>query len=284
MIEHSRATAQNSYLTLAAIAALAFITACVSHEAVGHGGTCLARGAHITLLSSVYFHCSDGGGIVDAMGPLMNLVVGTICWVLLRSWPARWENGRRFLVFAMAFNLFWGSGYFIHSAVTDSGDWAFVLRDLALQPVWLWRCLMGALGVFLYYCSLELVDRNLPRGTPTLLPYLVAGIVSCLAVLFFAGPTLPALIEAARESFGAGIGLLILAYRHSRRARPTSSTSVIPRSNGWLIASAVITLAFLFTLAGASSPPTPNERSPRVYFTVISVLTEFAMKQFSCAA
>src|SRR5258708_35955427 len=56
------------YGTLAAIAAVAFIVACVSHEAVGHGGMCLAVGGRIALLTSVYFHCANGGPITHAAG------------------------------------------------------------------------------------------------------------------------------------------------------------------------------------------------------------------------
>jgi hypothetical protein len=151
-------------------------------------------------------------------------------------------------VFAMAFNFLWGAGYFVFSAVTNVGDWAFVLRDLALQPSWLWRFLMGTIGVFLYYCSVQLVASHLPQGTPLVVPYLVAGMVSCFAALFFAGPMLPAMREAAQESFGAGIGLLLLSYRNSRRPESSPTVEFVIHSNGWLLASAFATLAFIATL------------------------------------
>jgi hypothetical protein len=238
----------HSYATLAAIAALAFIVACVGHEAFGHGGMCIALSGHVTLLSSVYFQCSKASPLIDAAGPLMNLVLGAMCWIVLRHWPSLSAHWRLFLVFAMAFNLFWGSGYFIFSAVTNTGDWAFVLRDLGFEPNWLWRCLMGALGVVTYSRSIRLAAFYLPPGTPLLVPYLVAGIVSCLAALCFDGPTLPALREAAQESFGASVGLLLLAYRNSTRAESTSSIVFVHHSSGWLITSVLVTLAFVATL------------------------------------
>src|SRR5205085_10953058 len=115
-----------SYATLAAIAALAFIVACVAHEAVGHGGTCIAAGGHITLLTSVYFHCANGGLLPSAAGPLINLAVGSILWATLRrAWSLLSAHWRLFITLAMAFNLFWGAGYFVYSAVTDMSDWAF---------------------------------------------------------------------------------------------------------------------------------------------------------------
>lgn len=238
----------HSYATLGAIATFAFIIACVAHEVVGHGSMCIIVGGHITLLTSVYSHCSNGGWLTSAAGPLMSLAVGALFWAILWSaLPALSIHWRLFMVFAMAFNLFWGAGYFVKSAVTNDGDWAFVLRDLALQPNWLWRCLMGALGVYLYYRSIQLIAFYLPSGTPLVVPYLVAGAVACLAALFFDGPTLPALREAAQEGFGA-VGLLLLAYWNSRRAVPPSSIVFVSHSNGWLITSVMITLAFIATL------------------------------------
>jgi hypothetical protein len=107
MLMATKATSQ-SYATLAAIAALAFIVACVAHGAVGHGGICLGVGGHVALLTSIYF----GSPSTDV------------------------AQCAFFCGLAMAFNLFWGAGYLIYSAVTNSGDYAFVLRDLALEPNW----------------------------------------------------------------------------------------------------------------------------------------------------
>jgi len=237
----------HSYSTLGAIAAVAFIVACVAHEAIGHGGMCLAVGGRITLLTSVYFHCTNGGPLTDAAGPLMNLIVGAACWSLARNRPLA-SQSRLFFVLAMAFNLFWGAGYFIFSAVTNTGDWAFVLRDLSLEPRWLWRLLMGALGVGVYVRSARAVASEVPPGTSLVWPYLVAGVVSCVAALFFAGPALPAVREAAQESLGAAVGLLFLTYRSSKQAHALPTPSLVAHSNGWLLFSALVTMLFFLVL------------------------------------
>lgn len=234
--------------TLIAIAALAFIAACVAHEAIGHGGMCLATGAHITLLTSVYFHCSIGSPLTDAAGPAMNLVVGAAGWLALEGWSMPSPQWRIFLVFTMAFNLFWGAGYFVFSAVTDTGDWAFVLRDLSLQPRPLWLFLSGVLGICLYSGSVQLVARQLPQRIPLLAVYLAAGFVSCVAALFFTGPLWPALREAAMESFGAAVGLLFLARRTSWQGAPAVLETIVARSNRWLGVSAFVVPVFVATL------------------------------------
>ena len=242
-----RSPCTHSHSTLVAIAAFAFIIACVAHEAIGHGGACLAVGGRITLLTSVYFHCTNGGPLTDAAGPLMNLVVGTACWLYLRTRFVS-SNLRLFLAFAMAFNLFWGAGYFILSAITNTGDWAFVLRDLALEPPWAWRLLMGSVGFLFYVLSTRAVAACLPPRPPLIAPYLVAGAVSCGAALFFPGPVLSAIREAAQESLGASVGLLVLANRNARRAQLQSSVLLVPYSTRWLLSSILVTIAFFLLL------------------------------------
>jgi hypothetical protein len=236
-----------SYSTFSAIAAVAFIMACVAHEVIGHGGMCLAVGGRVTLLTSVYFRCTKGGPLTDAAGPVMNLIVGAACWSLARNRPQA-SQSRLFFVLAMAFNLFWGAAYFIFSAVTDTGDWAFVLRDLSLEPRWLWRLLMGVFGVGIYVRSARAVATHMPPGAPLVWPYLVAGVVSCVAALFFAGPVLLAVREAARSSLGASVGLLFLAYRRSKQAHASPSPSLVAHSNGWLLFAALVTMLFFLVL------------------------------------
>lgn len=241
-------SSSHSYATLCAVATLGFIAAAVAHEAVGHGGMCVALGRHITLLTSVYFQCSEGGPLIAAAGPMMNLAAGAACWAILRSSRRLNLLWRLFLVFTMAFNLFWGAGYFLFSAATNAGDWAWVLRDLTLRPAGLWRVGMAALGLFLYYRSVVLVAAALPPGTPLLSPYLVAGAVSCLAALFFSGAVMPAVFEAAKESFGAGIGLLLIANSRARRNESPSALVFVPLSRTWVIVAALVTIAFFATL------------------------------------
>ncbi len=235
-----------AYLPTIAIACLGFISACVAHEVLGHGGVCLARGDRITLLTSVYFHCSQDTTITTAAGNLMNLAVATTCFALLRF---RFSSGwRLLLVFAAAFNAFWACGYIILSAVTDGGDWAFVLRDLSLNPLWLWRGLMALSGVTLYYVAIRLVASHLPRGTPLFLPCIAAGLLACVAAFFYAGPVLPALRDSAREGFGAGVGLFLIAWARYRRGKPLQTETSFPVSRGWMVAAITVIIAFVATL------------------------------------
>jgi hypothetical protein len=106
---------------------------------------------------------------------------------------------------------------------------------------------MGALGVVIYARSIRAVDREWPPGMPLVWPYLIAGVLSCVSVSFFPGAVLPALREAAQESFVANIGLLILAFRRSRQAQPSPLPGILAHSGRWILFSTLATgLFFLF--------------------------------------
>jgi len=227
--------------TLCALAAMAFVAACIAHEAVGHGLTCLGTGGTVSLLSSVYFHCRPGHPLVDAAGPLSNLCVAAVFALAARR--SRHVTARTACALVAAFNGLWGAGYLIFSAVTDTGDLAFVVRDLALQPAWAWRLGMGLAGLWLYRLVVRNVAPCLPNGMPLLAAYCVAGGVACISVLFYPGEVLPALKEAAQESLLAPLGLLFVAFsrRPSRVLPPPSSRTV-------LLAGAIVVLAFWLTL------------------------------------
>jgi hypothetical protein len=241
-------------VTVGAIAALAFVTACVSHEAIGHGGTCLAVGGQITRLTSVLFGCRNGGAITDAGGLMMNLAVGATLWTFLRTRRVTSLHWRLFLVLSMAYNLFWAAGQMMLNAATNGGDAVFALRGWALAPLSLWRGGLAVAGLALYLLALRGVAARLPRGLPLLVPYLAAGVLACAATLCFAGGVTPSIFrEGIEEGFGTGIGLL-LAGRFARNAentiapRSAPEADDVPRSVGWIATSVVVTLAFLLTL------------------------------------
>ncbi len=141
-------------INVAAIAALAFIVACSSHEVLGHGAACLSEGGRITLLTSVYFHCENAGVTTDLAGPSANLLLGSGAYVLLekRDWSS---NVRHVLVLTLAFNLFWLAGCMIVSAAANKSDFAYPLRVLAVNPPWLGRVVLGTLGLLVYWFGMR---------------------------------------------------------------------------------------------------------------------------------
>ena len=235
---------------LIGIAVLAFVSACIAHEAVGHGGMCLLSGGRITLLTSVYARCSISSPLIDAAGPSTGILTGSILWAVLRMRTITSTTTRLFLVFAMAINLFWGIGYLAFSGVTNGGDWAFLVRalDPSLQSAG--RIAMAVAGAFAYLVSMRIVAKQLPARVPLPVAYVSMGVVSCVAVLFYFGPTVPALREAVNEGFLAPVGLLLIARRRAQGEDRDAGegVSTIVRGNAWTVAAAVACIVFFATM------------------------------------
>src|ERR1041385_633854 len=97
--------------TLGAIGVAAYIFADLVHECLGHAVICLVTGGQVTLLTSVFFRSQPWSRMTDVAGPSANLVVGSLLRMALR-YDKKWSAQTRFfLSLAVAFNLFWGTGY-----------------------------------------------------------------------------------------------------------------------------------------------------------------------------
>jgi len=245
-------------LTIAAIAIVATVIGNFIHEGLGHGGMCVATGGRPLVLSTVHFECSAETRLVAAGGTLANLIFGTLSWGALRAvkQSATW---RYLLWLLMTFNLFDAGGYFLFSGIGNIGDWAAVVAGW--QPAWAWRVSLAALGIVTYFSlfvplSLRELrpflgkDRNIRIWRArrlTLVPYLTAGVLSCLAGALNPVGRLLILISAAAASFGGHSGLAWM-WNLLHNPRISSSEFQMPeieRSRGWMIAGVVLAIGFI---------------------------------------
>jgi hypothetical protein len=244
--------------TVAAIAIAAMVIADFIHEGLGHGGMCVATGGQPLVLSTVHFDCGADTRLVAAGGTLANLIFGALCWVAARGvkQAAPW---RYFFWLLMTFNLFDVGGYFLFSGIGNLGDWAAVVAGW--QPPWAWRVGLVVLGTVTYFllfvpvCLRELrpflgkdAEVRVRRARQlTLVPYLTAGVLSCVAgALNPVGPLL-ILISAAAASFGGHSGLAWMwALLYGPRI-PSSGLQMpeIERNRGWMIAAVVLAIVFI---------------------------------------
>jgi hypothetical protein len=254
----SRAATKPDVLTIAAIAIVAAVIADFIHEGLGHGGMCVATGGQPLVLSTVHFDCSADTRLVAAGGTLANLIFGTLSWGAVRAvkHSAPW---RYFFWLLMTFNLFDVGGYFLFSGIGNIGDWAAVVAGW--QPAWSWRVGLAALGIvtyFLFFVPLSLREllpflgkdakiRVRRARQLTLVPYLTAGVLSCVAgALNPVGPLL-LLISASAASFGGHSALAWMwSLLHSPRI-PSSEFQMpeIERSRGWIISAVVLAIGFI---------------------------------------
>ena len=231
-------------IRFAALGAVAFVFACVAHEAIGHAGTCLLTGGNVELLTSVFFHCRPGLPWVDAAGPLLNLASAVIALMALRVWTGS-ATARAFIALVLAFNVMWGAGYLPYTAVAGVGDWAFVIEKHGPLPPWILRVVMAFAGLWLYSRTMKIVAPHLPTGRPLIAAYLAGAVVALASVSLYSGPLLPAVREALLEGALAPIGVLYLAIVRRTNAPDTSTLLVETPGRGFWILALGIVIAFL---------------------------------------
>ena len=190
-----------------------------------------------------------------AAGPLMNFLLGTGLWVVLRRVRFRSPRPRYFLWITMAFNWFLGAGYLLLGCVAGFGDWPIVFQNS--QSPWLWRIIAVPLAVAMYYFFMRQgastgSDYLSPAQSAkaarmhTLVPYLAAGCVACAASVLSPFGMRYVLLAAA-ASFGGNCGLLII---HDWGVAPGDGPlPCVTRSYPWITA-ALVAAAFYIVCIG----------------------------------
>jgi hypothetical protein len=258
--ETARARAKDfqlNALTLATIGALACIAADMVHEAMGHGIASWLMADPILSLSTVALQNADASRVVSAAGTTANLAVGVLSLLVLRR-MRRFTPSAYFLWVFGGFNLF-NVGYLVASAGMNSGDWAAVIAGLS--PQWLWRGVLGFVGIILYTLSvrwiasfaIDFVDHRQVAVADSLRlvwpAYLAAGAVLTVASIF--NPISPSLIlgSGIGASFGLNCGFLFLPPIIAKNATYRGvGEGRIPFSAVWLIAGVLVSALFIGVL------------------------------------
>jgi hypothetical protein len=126
--------------------------ASIAHEAVGHGGACLAVGGKVTLLTATRFACNQGNILVDVAGPLMNLISAAVALALVRTGWGALPGVRLFLIMVGALNLCWFAGEMVAAPFADGYDQATIARQLGWPSIW--KPVSAALGVAFYAATI----------------------------------------------------------------------------------------------------------------------------------
>lgn len=233
--------------TLVAVGVLAATLAAAAHEALGHGGACLAQGGEVTLLTSIYFHCRGAGDLTDAAGPLGSLAFGAAAFGALRAWPRADAALRLFLATCAAVGLFWFFGQLARDAALVVDDWAFAARS---APVG-WT--LAALGVLGYAATVRLLAAPTQalagasrRETlrRLLVPWAAAAASAMLAGALWRGDRPAGVWEGFLTLGVAPLGYLLDVRRAARQPSPGAA---IPRSWPWILAAAAAYAAFALT-------------------------------------
>jgi len=253
---------RSDVLTVASVAALAYMLGSTLHEGLGHGGACLLSGGRPLVLSSVHFECSADTCLVMAGGTLVNLLAGALFFVLGRLVSREYPRLKFFLWLSMAVNLFAGTGYFLFSGIGGIGDWNDFIRGLGPQLPW--RLGLTDLGVLSYAAAawinlMELRpfvgsdEQRYSRAWPMLtVAYFTGGTLMCIAGAFNPRGAILILISAAASTFGGSSGLLwATQWLKSQSMVPLGSVKrpiVIQQSWIWTVVAVVTTIIFVVVL------------------------------------
>lgn len=260
-------TSRADVLTVAAIAVVAYGLANQVHEALGHGGACLAAGCTPELLTAVSFYGNEDGLSQDAVrfisagGTLANFAAALVGGFLLRG--AEFTRGGRWL-FAWIFttiNLMQATGYLFFSGVANIGDWAAVVRDLPHPGTW--RIALAVIGGAAYWFVADRAIKRLTAHIPgigkerlpaiyriTLTAYLAGAALYLSAGIFNPGGFEIVLVSAVAASLGGTSGLAWApqSMRNPAEASFESPALAVERDWRWIAAAAAIAVPYVAVL------------------------------------
>jgi hypothetical protein len=248
---------RDNAIVLGSLGILAYAASMMTHEALGHGGYCLALGGHNVMLTAWGEGCSLRPSGIEAAGPGVQFGAGLLAWLVLRRLPRGTARLRYFFWLYMVFDLLASSGYVAFSGVTDFGDAAVIIAGL--NPHILWRGVLILLGAVVYFLSMRATALEFKRfaglddGSKRLfrlvwIPYVTAGAFACCAGAL--NRTMghgTAIGLAAASSLGAGLGMLWLPdMQRGMTLRALTPSVYLSWSAAWAVAATVVVAAFLF--------------------------------------
>jgi hypothetical protein len=247
-------TATDDRATVAALSLMAMCLVTADHEAIGHGGVCLAVAGHIRLLTSALFRCDSASVWISPGGPLANLVGGLVALLGVAVVPRPSARTRLFLILVASLAFLWEGGYLMSAMVRREGDWYLAARDLLGEPSLSARAVGTLAGLGLYLVSARWTARALSGLWPDATEarrvartaWGAATLGAVLAALAYSGTGWVDLRDASLEIGGATLPWLWL--RSPRVARPDVATARIVRSVPIIVASLIVFALFVATL------------------------------------
>jgi hypothetical protein len=171
-------------LTLAALGVVAYVSETLLHEAVGHGGACLALGGRVESIAPLYMRCSVTAPALAAAGPGMNLLAGAAGLLALRGLSGR---SRHFAWLVFVFNWLIAAGYLLVGAATGFGDWGALFAGVS--PDWHWRAPAALAALAFYMLTLRIASRLFlgTRAVMILVPAAAAAVTALAAQIYGQG-------------------------------------------------------------------------------------------------
>ncbi|WP_339918478.1 hypothetical protein [Yeosuana marina] len=239
----------NSIIISASIGIVAYMFTDIIHEVIGHSSAALIAGYDITLLTSVYFRSNPVNFIIGLCGPLANLFLGILLFIILKNKTFKSSLTKLFLTTLLAYNLFWFSGTILESSYNKTGDWTYAAAQLNIGT--LTKPLLIIAGIIAYLFSIKLVanrfsDLKFRFSKITLrqsayYAYFFGILSAIVAGLFFAPNRIAASKEGLMEMV-ASIPILLINRKESE-----NNEQLTDKTN-WILFLVVFVTYILFCL------------------------------------
>jgi hypothetical protein len=256
-------------LTLIAISCLAYILAVALHEHAGHSVACVLLGSHPKEMGAFYVDCDDaslsseGMRLVALAGPVISLLTGIVCFLILQRVPRPARAGHYFVWLLGSLGLMSAAGYPLFSGVSGVGDLGMTRDGVFYQaaPEWLWRIGLTAFGAACYWWVAKFMWQTMGRQLNasdsvqlrharriTLISYAAGAVVyAAIGLLNPYGFTIVA-VSVLPSSLGGTCGLLAMWSMVRRYPMPATQDTGpgldFQRNWTWIGISAAVTIAY----------------------------------------
>jgi hypothetical protein len=244
--------------TLIALGVVAYACETMLHEAVGHGGICLATGGTIKLIEPLRMQCSVVTLAMIFAGPAANLISAFAFWVSLRLPGAKSDALRHFLWLSFGFNALVAAGYLVVGGATGFGDWPQILGFV--RPAWVWHTGAVLVGATLYYFFLRVAAVEYVRlaGAAAVtsrrifrmavVPAIGAAFVAVAAEVAGERTQPLELLLALACTLGVGLSLTSIDLIVAKAEPGSKPAACVGFSVGWVIAGLVASLLYVFVI------------------------------------
>jgi hypothetical protein len=250
--------------TLLAAGVLAYVAQTMLHEAVGHGGVCLAQGHRVTMLAPLWMRCSDVTKPMVAAGPAANVLAALLCLAALRVLTPRHPVAGLLLWLSFAFNALVACFYLAVGAATGFGDWPALFARV--DPSFLWRMPAALIAVLGCYLCLGLAGglfRRLAGHGPVaqarlwrraLWPATGAATVACAAEIVGGRAGLVPLLLALGCTLAVGLSLTSLSDAVFRVRPGDRDLGPVGRSFPLIVLAVAVAAGFVFAIGPGLDP------------------------------
>lgn len=201
--------------------------------------------------------------LVALAGPMVDLGIGIVCFLVLRHRPPRTSTAYYFVWLLGSIGLMSVTGYLLFSGISGIGDLGTTADSVfyMASPEWLYRIILTIIGAASYVLIIRIAVREIDQhisgtGKPriryarrlVLVSYITGAVVYISIGLLNPHGFVIVATSAVASSMGATSGLLWMMQLLDRQRQVPAPGLIIGRSWGWIVAGVIATVIYAVVL------------------------------------